>query len=122
MSESAGVLIVEDDESIRQFLEMALRDDGYSVASATDGASALDAISRFVPSVILLDLRMPGIDGWSFARAYRKLPGPHAPIVVLTAARDAAEHALQIEADGFLAKPFDLWELLQIVRRFARRG
>jgi len=113
------VLLVEDDESIQQFVEMALSDEGYQVACAGDGADALAAIERHHPALILLDLRMPGMDGWCFAHAYRQAPGPKAPVVLLTAARDPAGQALALRADGFLAKPFELAELLDLVGRLA---
>jgi two-component system chemotaxis response regulator CheY len=116
---SRRVLVVDDDESIRQFIEMALDDDGFEVAVAAEGASALDTAVRFRPHVILLDMRMPGVDGWSFAEAYRESPGPHAPILVLTAARDAESYAAEIGADAFLAKPFDLAELIRKLNALA---
>jgi CheY-like chemotaxis protein len=115
------ILLVDDDESIRQFIQMALSDDGYDVATASDGAAALALIPEWSPALILLDMRMPGVDGWAFAERYRKTPEPHVPVVVLTAARDAAESASQIAADGFLAKPFDLADLIRIVARFIGR-
>ena len=64
-------------------------------------------------------MRMPVMDGWAFTRAYRLTPPPHAPIVVLTAARDAAEYAGDVDADAFLAKPFNLRELLGLVDRLS---
>ena len=115
-------LVVDDDESIRQFIEMALADDGFDVALAEDGKSALAATGRFKPDVILLDMRMPGVDGWRFADAYRAEPGPHAPILVLTAARDAAQTAAEIRADAYLAKPFDLAELLRLLNGLIGRS
>lgn len=60
-------------------------------------------------------MRMLGVDGWRFAGAYRAEPPPHAPILVLTAARDAAQYAAEIRAEAFLAKPFELSELLRIL-------
>lgn len=113
------VLLVDDDESIRDFVRMALSDVGYDVATAEDGRAALELLARWQPSLILLDMRMPRMDGWQFSRAYRDTPRPHAPIVVLTAARDAAESAAEIRADAHLAKPFQLAELIQLVRRFS---
>ena len=115
------VLVVDDDESIRQFIEMALGDDGFDVALAEEGAVALAASERFRPDVILLDMRMPGVDGWRFAEAYRAGPGPHAPILVLTAARDAAKYAAEIGADAHLAKPFELAELLRLLKGLVGR-
>ena len=116
------ILVVDDDEGIGEFVGLALSDDGYEVQTALHGAAALKLIDPQAPDVILLDMRMPIMDGWEFARRYRERPGPHAPIVVMTAARDAATRASEIEADGVLAKPFDLDALLEIVARFARRG
>jgi DNA-binding response OmpR family regulator len=122
VSASPRVLVVDDDESIRQFIEMALRDDGYEVATAPDGAEALLMVRSFAPQLVLLDMRMPTMDGWNFAAAYRGQPEPRAPIIVVTAARDPAEYALEIEADAYLAKPFDLHELRALVARFLRGG
>jgi two-component system, chemotaxis family, chemotaxis protein CheY len=118
----ARVLVVDDDESIGEFVSMALADDGYDVVTALDGAAALELIERERPDVILLDMRMPIMDGWEFARRYREMTGPHAPIIVVTAARDADDRAAQIEADGVLAKPFNLDDLLGLVDRYARPG
>jgi two-component system, chemotaxis family, chemotaxis protein CheY len=115
------ILLIDDDEAIREFVSMALGDEGYEIITAANGAAALDLIERHPPSLILLDMRMPILDGWSFAEFYRQRPGPHAPIIMLTAAQDAADCAAQIDADGFLAKPFDLSALLDLVDRYTRR-
>jgi DNA-binding response OmpR family regulator len=119
MKRGKRVLIVDDDESIRDFLAMALSDDGYDVATAEEGQRALDVARRWDPALILLDMRMGGMDGWGFARAYRKASRRRAPILVVTAARDAAVYAAQIEADAFLAKPFELRDLLGLVARLS---
>jgi two-component system chemotaxis response regulator CheY len=113
-----SILVVDDDESIRQFVEMALTDEGYDVVTAADGLAALAVIARATPDLILLDMRMPVMDGWSFAAAYRGTPRPHAPIAVLTAARDAAQYAAEVNADAFLPKPFELADLSALVHRF----
>jgi CheY-like chemotaxis protein len=113
------VLVVDDDAAIRQFIQMALEGNGYEVTTAEDGKEALDSLRDAPPRVILLDMRMPVMDGWAFTRAYRLTPPPHAPIVVLTAARDAAEYAGDVDADAFLAKPFNLRELLGLVDRLS---
>ena|SRR5215207_1390466 len=116
-----SVLIIDDDPTIRDLIEMALVDQGYDVQAAPNGAAALELIRRTHPGVILLDMRMPVMDGWQFARTYRELPGPHAPIIVLTAARDAGTRAAEINAQGFLGKPFDLDDLLVIVAQHVSR-
>jgi two-component system, chemotaxis family, chemotaxis protein CheY len=91
------------------------------VLEAPDGAAALPRAQEATPGLILLDMRMPVLDGWEFARRYRAGPGPHAPIVCVTAAADAAAAAArgtQIGAVASLSKPFDLDELLALVRRY----
>ena len=114
---SAGVrvLLVEDDPEIRDFVAMVLNSEGYRVTEANNGKVALDELGRGLFDLILLDMRMPVLDGWGFARMYRASTGPHAPIVVLTAAHDAADRASQISADGYLGKPFEIDDLLTIV-------
>ena len=119
MSASGPILVVDDDEGIREFVSLVLEDEGYEVVTAPHGAAALEFVARRVPAVILLDMRMPVMDGWQFAQAYRQRPGPHAPIIVVTAAPDAGERAVQIGAAGVLAKPFHLAELLTLVEGYA---
>ncbi len=123
MQTAAGrVLVVEDEAEIRDFVAMVLGSEGYRVTTASNGAAALDEVSREPFDLILLDMRMPVMDGWTFARTYHAGTGPHAPIVVLTAARDAAERAKQINADGYLGKPFDLDDLLSLVAFHTQRS
>ena len=109
------VLVVEDDANIRDVVQMALTDEGYVVETAPNGAAALELAERARPDLILLDMRMPVMDGWDFARTYRERPGPHAPIVVLTASRKVAEWAAEVSAQGYVGKPFDLEEVLTAV-------
>lgn len=113
------VLVVDDDDTYREMIEAALGDEGYDVGSAPGGAAALELAARFKPHLILLDLRMAGKDGHAFAKAYRRTPGRRAAIAVVTAARDAEAAAQAMGAHAFLAKPFDLGELLNLVARHA---
>jgi two-component system, chemotaxis family, chemotaxis protein CheY len=113
-----GVLLVDDDDAIRIAVSWALSDVGYCVTLAENGRAALDQIAASRPDLVLLDMRMPVMDGWEMAERYRQLPGPHAPIVVMTAAHDVQDRARQINADGYLAKPFDLDDLVAIVRQY----
>jgi two-component system chemotaxis response regulator CheY len=113
MSKTARILVVDDDESILDFVRQALEDEGYDVATATDG-EALELAAKQAPDLILLDMRMPIVDGWEFARTYAQTPGPHARVIVMTAARDAATIAADIHAAGYLAKPFTLDQLLSV--------
>jgi CheY-like chemotaxis protein len=92
-----------------------LRDAGYSVDAAENGAAALEQAERNPPCAILLDMRMPIMDGWEFAAQYRQRSEPAAPIIVMTAAHDAQIRAAQVNAVGVLAKPFDLEDLLAVV-------
>jgi two-component system, chemotaxis family, chemotaxis protein CheY len=111
------VLVVDDDESIRQIVRLCLGDEGYDVFEAANGLDALALLPDCRPDLILLDLRMPVMDGWEFARRYRLGPGPHVPIVAFIAALNAEMEAADLDAASVLAKPFDLEELLAIVRR-----
>ena len=113
---TTSILVVEDDQEIRDFLALVLEGEGYAVRTAPNGAVALELIDEQTPELILLDMRMPVMDGWAFVPAYRGQPGPHAPIVVLTAARDAAQTASEVQADAHLGKPFNLDDLLAVVR------
>ena len=119
---AARILVVEDDDNIRDLVDLVLSSAGYEVLTASDGAAALQVVGSVSPDLVLLDMRMPVMDGWEFARQYRARPEPHAPIVVLTAARDAAQRAAEIHANGYLGKPFEVAELLTLVSHLARIG
>jgi CheY-like chemotaxis protein len=116
------ILAVDDDESILEFIQVALVYDGHLVTTASNGLEALESVETSMPQLILLDLRMPIMDGWEFVKRFRSQHGAQVPILVLTADRDAAASASQIEADGCLAKPFDLMDLLRVVERFLPAG
>lgn len=115
MSE-ASVLVVDDEPAIREAVAELLEIEGYLVAEAANGADALAAIERRHPDLILLDMRMPVLDGWGFAEELRRRR-LDIPIVVMTAARDASRWADEIAATAALAKPFGLDDLLETVRR-----
>ena len=113
------VLVVDDDPELRHVLADLLGDEGYDVVTASDGQAALERVRERPPAVILLDYQMPRCDGPQFATAYRQLPEPHAPIVLLTAAASARQRAAEIGADAFIGKPFDLRALYAVVERYA---
>jgi two-component system response regulator ResD len=115
------ILVVDDDQNIRRLIRYALSDEGYQVDEASDGKAALKVIGKQHPDIIILDMKMPGMDGWEFARAYRNLYDHRAAIIVLTAARDAAARSMDINAESFLSKPFDLDILLQRVAEIRAR-
>jgi len=111
------VLVVDDDASIRELLSSALEDDGYEVVPASNGQDALSVCGRWKPDVIVLDLMMPVMDGWTFAKRLRETD--EIPIVVLSAANDLARHAKSLGATDVVGKPFDLDQLLPKVARAA---
>ncbi len=112
------VLIVDDDDALLELEQMVLREHGIHVTTARNGAEALVAMQQDPPSVIVLDIQMPGVDGPSFARELRQQLR-HVPLVVLTAAADPRHEADRCNAEAYLAKPFDADELVRVVRRFA---
>jgi two-component system chemotaxis response regulator CheY len=111
------VLVVDDDASIRELLSTALEDDGYEVVPAMNGQDALAVCDRWRPDVIVLDLMMPVMDGWTFAKRLHERDD--IPIVVLSAATDLARHAKTVGAKEVVGKPFDLDQLLPKVARAA---
>jgi DNA-binding response OmpR family regulator len=115
---SKRVLVIDDDAHIREVLAVALADEGYKVLTASDGRVALDMVASRRPDVILLDVRMPGSDGAEFCRRYREQPGPHAPIIMLTAAYDYDADALpdDLQAAGMFSKPFRLDDVVRTIR------
>ncbi len=111
------VLVVDDDPDILSIVEQILSFEGYNVLTATNGLEALDLVEQVRPELILLDMRMPVMDGWQFVgrlRAYRDSP---VPLLVMTAATDARRRAREVGADGYIAKPFDIEDLLEKVRQ-----
>ncbi|HEY3218971.1 MAG TPA: response regulator [Candidatus Limnocylindria bacterium] len=109
------VLVIDDDDELAKVVREALRDSGYSVATARHGAAALELVRHTSPDVILLDLTMPIMDGWSFVSQYRRGAKSGARIVLLTANSHAPDIAQSLGADGFIAKPFALDDLVKIV-------
>ena len=116
-----SVLIVEDDEGVRQSLGDVLRQEGYTVESACDGVQALDRLQREpLPSLIVFDLMMPGMDGIEFRS--RQLSDERIagiPVIVISARPDVAEQARLLNADDFLAKPMSFEELIHVVQNRA---
>jgi type II secretory ATPase GspE/PulE/Tfp pilus assembly ATPase PilB-like protein/CheY-like chemotaxis protein len=105
----ATVLLVEDEESLRKVMRDLLERDGYVVAEAADGIQALDAVDRHAPDVILLDLNLPGLDGYSVLQQLRsRASTSRIPVIVLTAKGDEDNEVrvFQLGADDFLTKPF----------------
>ncbi|HEX9401416.1 MAG TPA: response regulator [Anaeromyxobacter sp.] len=119
MASHARILLVEDDSALRSALAELLVERGFEVACAGDGREALAALCGPVPSIILLDLAMPVMDGWAFRAEQRRDPRlAGIPTVVLSATPAADAHALDgFEPDAALSKPFDFDRLVETVHR-----
>ena len=115
------ILVVDDDPTILATVSEVLDMEGFAVMTATNGAEALVAVDQTVPSLVLLDMRMPVLDGWGFMRAVRER-GLTLTVVVMTAAADARRWGREIGAEGVLAKPFDIDELLRAVQQWRPQG
>ena len=110
------VLVVDDQEAIRETLQVALDDEGFSVECAANGREALAVIERWKPCVILLDLMMPVMDGWAFCEE-QKRTGDRTPIVLLSAAGGLDEHQRALGAAAAIAKPFDIDRLIRTIEQ-----
>jgi CheY-like chemotaxis protein len=111
------VLIVDDDADMLEVMELVLRDAGYPTRCALNGREALDAITRGMPALILLDMLMPVMNGWQFANEFHARYGKQVPIVVATAAEHVRARTDGVDAADVLPKPFEVADLLRIVGR-----
>jgi len=111
------VLVIDDDPDILQTLGLCLSSEGYRVLMAANGKEALDILERERPSVILLDLMMPVMDGWQFVAEMDHRGRRDVPLLILSADRSVQGHAQQLRASGLLGKPFVLDELLGKVQQ-----
>jgi len=119
----ASILVVEDDPIIRQTVEYALKRAGFTVATVADGSQALSAAAQFRPDLVLLDLMLPGIDGYEIAERLR-VDDKETAIIMVTALdteRDKVR-GLDAGADDYITKPFSMEELLARVRANLRRA
>lgn len=118
---SARILVIEDDEGITRFLRRGLAYEGYTVDIAADGQMGLIAARDTPPDLVVLDLMLPGIDGLEVCRRLRA--GGDVPILILTARDGVNDRVLGLDmgADDYMVKPFDLDELLARIRALLRR-
>jgi DNA-binding response OmpR family regulator len=122
MTAPQSILIVEDESSIASFVSLYLKNAGYSVRAVATGASALNAIAAEMPSLIVLDLNLPDMDGIEICRRVRK--SSDVPILMLTARDEDVDKiiGLEVGADDYLAKPFNPRELVARVKSVLRRS
>ncbi|MBK9051577.1 MAG: response regulator transcription factor [Chloroflexi bacterium] len=116
------ILVVDDEANIRELARMYLEKDGYRVLIAVNGQQALDTIRQQSPALVVLDLMLPGIDGWEVCRRVRATS--NLPILMLTARDDDIDKivGLELGADDYLTKPFNPRELVARVRAILRRA
>ena len=112
------VLVVEDDEILRDTLVEVLLDERYEVRPAANGHAALHLLGEWEPDVIVLDLMMPLMDAYDFRRHQREAGlAAEARVLIVSAARDLHVAAERIGADAWIAKPFRLLEMIEVVER-----
>jgi DNA-binding response OmpR family regulator len=111
---STPLLLVEDDPQLRGMMAMLLEDEGYSVLVAPDGFTAIQYLQDHRPSLVILDLHLPNVDGDEVGARVRARYGQAVPILVVTASRRGAAIAETLDA-AYVAKPFDVDELLTAI-------
>jgi len=114
---AATILIVEDEHAVARGIQYALQQEGYEVAVARSGEEGLDIATKQAPDLVVLDVRLPGMDGFEVLRRLRAA-GAKMPVLVLTARDDEVDKVIGLElgADDYLTKPFGLRELMSRIK------
>lgn len=121
MTAKTKVLVIDDDVNICELIRLYLEKEGYEVKTVYSGDKAVTAFSEFTPSIVILDIMLPGIDGWQVCREIRKIS--NIPIIMLTAKGETFDKVLGLElgADDYVVKPFEPKELMARVKAVLRR-
>ena len=109
------ILVADDDPEMVNIIDEALSYKGYRVVTAKNGKEALERVEAEAPDLVLLDMKMPVMDGWAFTKALRERHGRTIPIVVITAMEDSQLRADELGAEGELGKPFNMQQLYEVV-------
>lgn len=119
---NSKILIVDDEKNIVELIRLYLEKEGYKTICAYDGAEALSLFNQHSPSLVILDIMLPGMDGWQVCREIRK--SANTPIIMLTAKSDTFDKVLGLElgADDYMTKPFEAKELIARVKAVLRRS
>jgi two-component system, OmpR family, alkaline phosphatase synthesis response regulator PhoP len=120
---SARILLVEDNSDLAEGIEYNLRLEGYDVKIAADGLTAVEAARSWRPDLVLLDLMLPGIDGYQVLRSVRQ-GDRHVPVIILSARGEEADkvRGFKLDADQYVTKPFSIIELLERIAALLRRS
>jgi DNA-binding response OmpR family regulator len=119
------VLVVDDEPQVVWMLKFSLEAEGYQTYSARDGRSALDELRQHHPRLMLLDIMMPMMDGWSVLEEMKAIPVEERPRVVVVSARSSLRDrakAAELGADAFISKPFNVDDLLEVVHNLERKA
>ncbi len=116
------ILIVDDDINICELLRLYLEKEGFEADVVTNGLQAFDAFNSFEPDLVLLDIMLPGLDGWQICREIRKIA--QTPIIMLTAKGETFDKVLGLElgADDYITKPFETKEVMARIKAVLRRS
>ncbi len=123
-AEVGDILVVDDEESVVEVVSLYLRRDGFQVRVATDGRQALQAIQNKLPTLVVLDVMLPELDGLEIMRRLRADPTSDVPVILLTARSQEVDriYGLELGADDYVTKPFSPAELVSRVKAVLRRS
>ncbi len=116
------ILVIDDDRNILAIIEMYLKKEGYDVVTCERGDTAMEAFRRAAPSLVVLDVMLPGMDGWEVLAKLREESS--VPVIMLTAKGDTTDRiqGLDLGADDYMAKPFEAKELIARIKAVMRRS